>query len=143
MHRIPGRGNDKYKGEDENEQLYTRKDQRNGNFADGGTTDGSRGWHRRGYRGRLLSDFFDQVRGQYYFTHERVAFVSGWGTNSFSIKYSAIKGIKKSFIGPFLPFGVTVTAETEDGKTKKYKFSLLGRAKWIDFLSNKSGISVG
>lgn len=86
--------------------------------------------------------FFDQVRGNYYFTHERVAFVSGWGTNSFSIKYSAIKGIKKSFIGPFLPFGVTVTAETEDGKTKKYKFSLLGRAKWIDFLSNKSGVSV-
>lgn len=86
--------------------------------------------------------FIGQVRGQYYFTNKRIVFVGG--LNNFSLEYSCIRGIKKSFVGPFLPFGVTVTAEVENkGKTKskKYKLSLLKRNYWIELLEKKSGVS--
>lgn len=85
-----------------------------------------------------------QVRGNYYFTKERVIFVSGWGVENFSLKYSGIRGIKKCFIGPFFPFGVKVTVEIEENgktKTKKYKFSLMKRNYWIELLEKKSGVS--
>lgn len=86
--------------------------------------------------------FINQIRGHYYFTRERVIFVSGWGVKSFSIKYSDIRAIKKSLIGLFMPFGVTVTADM-DGQMKNYKFSLLNRNQWMEFLANKSGVLIG
>lgn len=83
-----------------------------------------------------------QIRGQYYFTRERVVFMSGWGLETFGINYTDIRDIKKSTVGPFMPFGVTVSAEDkESGKVKKYKFSLMKRAQWIDYLAKKAGIA--
>lgn len=85
----------------------------------------------------------DQVRGHYYFTNQRIVFYSGTlGTSTFSIKYTDIKAIKKSFVGPFLPFGVTLTAfNAEKGKDKKYKLSLQSRKKWLELFSRKSGVT--
>lgn len=81
-----------------------------------------------------------QVRGWYYFTKERVIFISGWGVRSFSIKYTDILELKKSFVGLFFPFGITVTAnDPENGKPNKYKFSLNSRKHWIELLVTKSG----
>lgn len=93
-------------------------------------------------KGDYYPPFTGQVRGNYYFTNQRIVFFSGiLGTSTFSIKYSDIKAIKKSFVGPFLPFGVTITAKDEKkGKDKKYKLSLLGRNKWLELFSSKSGV---
>ena len=55
--------------------------------------------------------FGSQTRGNYFFTNEKFIFVSGWGIKNFSINYSDIKGLKKSMIGPFIPTGITVTAQ--------------------------------
>lgn len=83
-----------------------------------------------------------QIRGHYYFTNERVVFMSGWGLESFSFKYADIKEIKKSNISLFMPFGVTVTVDDNSGKMKKYKLSLMKRDQWIELLTNKSGVAV-
>lgn len=83
-----------------------------------------------------------QTRGNYYFTRERLIFVSGWGATTLSVKYSDIREIKKSFVGPFLPFGVTVIADNQEkGKTKKYKLSLMKRTFWMDLIAKKAGIT--
>ena len=88
-------------------------------------------------------EFMSQVRGNYYFTQERVIFESSWGIEKVNVKYSDIREIRKSFVGPFLPFGVTITAVNQgnnNDKTKKYKLSLMKRKYWMELLSNKSGI---
>ncbi|MBD5136676.1 MAG: hypothetical protein HDT39_12060 [Lachnospiraceae bacterium] len=94
-------------------------------------------------RGDYYPIYIDQVRGHYYFTNQRIVFFSGiLGSSNFSIKYSDIKAIKKSFIGPLLPFGVTITAfNAEKGKDKKYKLSLSSRKKWLELFSKKSGVT--
>lgn len=95
-------------------------------------------------KGDYYPSSMNQVRGSYYFTHEKIIFISGWGTHSFAIKYTDILTIEKSFVGLFMPFGVTLTVnEGENGSLAraKYKLSLLGRAKWIDYFSKKAGIS--
>ena len=63
------------------------------------------------------------------------------GLYSMHASYSDITNIKKSVVGPLLPFGITITAKTENGKSKNYKFSLLNRAKWLDYLAEKTGLS--
>lgn len=93
----------------------------------------------------VAGDFYrgtKQVRGHYYFTKERVAFVSGWGLEFFGFRYVNIREIKKSNISLFMPFGVTVTVEDNFGKMRKYKLSLLKRDQWIALLSEKSGVAV-
>lgn len=87
--------------------------------------------------------FFSQSRGNFFFTKEKFVFVSGFGVNSFAINYSDIKELKKSMVGPFIPTGITVTAlDPENGKTKKYKCSVLKRKDWIAYLSQKAGIAI-
>lgn len=86
--------------------------------------------------------FTSQTRGQYFFTAKRVIFVGGLGLKSFAIKYQDIREIKKSMVGLFIPTGITVTAEdTDSGKRKKYKFSVMKRKNWIGLLSDRSGVS--
>lgn len=86
---------------------------------------------------------FSQSRGNFFFTKEKFIFVSGWGANSFSISYSDIKGLKKSVVGPFIPTGITVTAQDpEKGKLKKYKCSVMKRKGWMEFLSQRSGVAL-
>ncbi|NLL78465.1 MAG: hypothetical protein GX234_01405 [Clostridiales bacterium] len=69
-------------------------------------------------------------------------FVSGWGVNSFAVKYSDIREIKKCMISMFIPTGILVTAVDENGKNKKYKCSVMKRAQWMEFLSKKTGIAL-
>lgn len=95
-------------------------------------------------KGDYYPGIFNQVRGCYYFTHEKIIFTSGWGTHSFAVKYSDILSIEKSFVGPFMPFGVTLTVNEGEKDTlakAKYKLSLMSRGKWIDYLSKKSGVT--
>lgn len=83
-----------------------------------------------------------QTRGNFYFTKEKMIFVSGWGLNSFAIKYSDIREVRKCMISLFIPTGILVTAVDENGKEKKYKCSVLKRAQWLEFLSRKTGIAL-
>lgn len=86
--------------------------------------------------------FASQKRGNYFFTKEKFIFVSGFGLESFSIKYTDIKDIKTCMINFFIPTGMLVTADNqENGKTKKYKCSVLKRKQWISYLGEKSHIN--
>lgn len=89
----------------------------------------------------IYYEFMGQVGGSYIFTEQQITFVSRMGTTTFSARYKDICAIKKSFVGPFLPFGVTIVVKNpQSGKEKKYKISILGRKKWIEYLSSKTGI---
>lgn len=93
-------------------------------------------------KGDYYPSFSNQVRGRYYFTHERIIFAGGFGVHNFSVKYSDICAIKKSFVGPFLPFGITITVKNnENDSTQKHKLSLLSRSKWLELISTKSGVA--
>lgn len=79
--------------------------------------------------------FYSQVRGCYYCTKEALVFVGGFaGTTSWSVRYSDIKKYEKCTVGPFIPTGIRITFYDEKkGKDRKYKMSVLGRAKWLEF----------
>ena len=82
-----------------------------------------------------------QTRGNYFFTKDKLIFVSGFGIDNFVIKYNDIKAIKKCFVGPFIPTGIKLTALNEKGKEKKYKLSVMKRNNWIQLLETKSGVT--
>ncbi|MBQ9989502.1 MAG: hypothetical protein IJP31_00955 [Lachnospiraceae bacterium] len=77
-------------------------------------------------------------QGYIYFTQEKIVFVA---IGSISIPYHKIRKLEKS-TQFFLPLGMDVTYEDPDGKTILQKFSLQKRNDWIDFLAEKSGITV-
>ncbi|MDD6224159.1 MAG: hypothetical protein PUB18_04070 [bacterium] len=89
-----------------------------------------------------LWNFTGQTRGNYFFTKEKMIFVSGFGVETFSIAYKDIKEIKKCMIGIFIPTGIKITAlDPIKGKEKKYKCSVMKRKSWMEFLSQKSGVT--
>lgn len=92
-------------------------------------------------KGDIYPSIFSNYPGFYYFTNKQVIFANGIGLYSMHASYSDITNIKKSVVGPLLPFSITITAKTENGKSKNYKFSLLNRAKWLDYLAEKTGLS--
>ena len=84
-----------------------------------------------------------QNRGRYFFTNESLIFVGGFGVTIAVLPYRNIKEIKKCFVGPFIPTGVKVTVfDEKKGKNKKHKLSLLGRKKWMEYLSKQSGVAL-
>lgn len=84
-----------------------------------------------------------QNRGSYFFTNESLIFVSGFGATTAVLPYRNVKEIKKCFVGPFIPTGVKVTVfDEKKGKDKKHKLSLLGRKKWMDYLSKQTGVAL-
>lgn len=83
-----------------------------------------------------------QTRGNFFFTKEKLIFTSGFGISNFAVNYKDIVELKKCFVGPFIPTGVQVIAQLEDGKRKKYKCSLMKRNEWIAFLEEKSGVKL-
>lgn len=85
--------------------------------------------------------FASQISGNFFFTAEKIIFVSGFGGDQVAIPYSNIKAMKKCFVGPFIPTGIKITALNEKGKEKKYKFSVLKRNNWIEHISGKSGVA--
>lgn len=86
---------------------------------------------------------FGQNRGSYFFTNEALIFVSGFGVTSVVLPYRNVKEIKKCFVGPFIPTGIKVTVfDEKKGKNKKHKLSLLGRKKWMEYLSQKTKVAL-
>jgi len=86
--------------------------------------------------------FTGQVRGNYFFTKDKMIFVSGFGLENFVIPYKNIKEIKKCMISLFIPTGIKITAlDEEKGKDKKYKCSVMKRNNWIEYLAQKSGVN--
>ena len=83
--------------------------------------------------------FYTQVRGYYYCTGDCLVFVGGFGgTTNWSVRYSDIKKFEKCTVGPFIPTGIRITFYDEKkGKDRKYKMSVLGRSKWLEFLGKK------
>lgn len=86
-------------------------------------------------------DFGGQHRGHYYFTDRKVIFVGGFGLNQVAIPYKSIQAIKPCNVSLFIPTGIKVTAINEKGKNQNYKLSVMGRKKWMAFLSAKTGIA--
>ena len=84
--------------------------------------------------------FTSQTRGNLFFAHDKMIFISGWGVERIVIPYTNIRAMKKCFIGPFIPTGIKITALNEKGKEKKYKFSVMKRKHWIEFISEKTGV---
>lgn len=85
--------------------------------------------------------FTGQVRGNYFFTKDKMIFISGFGLENFVIPYKNIKAIKKCMISLFIPTGIKVTVfDEQKGKDKKYKCSVMKRNDWIEYLSQKSGV---
>ena len=76
-----------------------------------------------------------------FFTADKIIFIGGLGTEQIVVPYNKIKAIKKCFVGPFIPTGIKITALNEQGKEKKYKFSVMKRNNWISLISEKSGVS--
>ena len=90
---------------------------------------------RGDYWEKLLC-FYSQVRGYYYCTTECLVFVGGFAGSTFwSVRYKDIKKFEKCTVGPFIPTGIRITFYDEKmGKDRKYKMSVMGRAKWLSFL---------
>lgn len=80
-------------------------------------------------------------KGTLIFTKEKLIFMTAFGISQFSLDYSDIREIKKSFAG-FLPMAMTITAfDKKSDKTKKYKLWVTGRGKWIKKVVEKAGIA--
>ena len=83
-----------------------------------------------------------QSRGNYFFTADKMVFISGLGLESFAIRYADMKEFKKCMIGMLLPTGIKVTAmDPKKGKLKKYKCSVMKRGQWMDYLYEKTGLT--
>lgn len=82
------------------------------------------------------------VKGNMVFTKERVIFVTAFAVSNFSIRYSDIKEIGKCNISWFFPMGIVLeAADPKSGKVKTYRCSVSKRQKWIEYLSEKTGVS--
>ena len=85
--------------------------------------------------------FSGQTRGQYLFTNKKVVFFSGFGVKVVPIQYSNIRGIKKCMVSLFIPTGIKVTVfDPEKNKEVSHKLSVMKRANWMNYLSQKSGV---
>ena len=95
------------------------------------------------FEGHTAGDYWVftcQTRGNLFFANDKMIFISGWGVERIVIPYTNIRAMKKCFIGPFIPTGIKITELNEKGKEKKYKFSVMKRKHWIEFISEKSGV---
>ena len=86
--------------------------------------------------------FYSQVRGEYYFTADKIMFAGGFaGSTNWAVKFKDIKKIEKCSVGLFMPFGVRMHFYDEKkDKVRSYKLSLLKRETWIDYLTQKAGL---
>ncbi|SHK67541.1 hypothetical protein SAMN02745136_03050 [Anaerocolumna jejuensis DSM 15929] len=95
------------------------------------------------YRQRLIGIMGQWKQGWIYFTETRVVYPTGLLDNDIVIPYKSIHKIEKCTQGIF-PMGISLTYEepkTENQITDK--FSMTKRGKWMDFLADKAGISLG
>lgn len=83
-------------------------------------------------------------QGDFIFTKERFIF-SQRGivkTSDYSIQYSDIRSISKCLANGIFPMGIKVEAfNPEKNKVEIHKCCITKRDKWIELLSEKSGVS--
>lgn len=84
--------------------------------------------------------FFEQKRGNYFFTKDAVIFVSGYGVNNVVMPYKNMKEMKKCFVGPFIPTGIKLSVVDEKGKIKKHKLSVMKRGNWMEYIAKRAGL---
>ena len=89
---------------------------------------------------RHIPTFFEQKRGNYFFTKDAVIFVSGYGVNNVVMPYKNMKEMKKCFVGPFIPTGIKLSVVDEKGKIKKHKLSVMKRGNWMEYIAKRAGL---
>ncbi|MEZ3444492.1 MAG: hypothetical protein K1W30_05020 [Lachnospiraceae bacterium] len=89
-----------------------------------------------------LWDMGRQIQGDFFFTTEKFAYVSGglFGNISFSTPYNKITELKLCNVGgliPIMPTGIRVTYTDDSGKTQKKKCSVMKRKEWLAYLQER------
>lgn len=80
------------------------------------------------------------AQGWIYFSDEKIIYPTGALSDNIVIPYSSIQSISKCNQGLF-PMGIAITyLDPASGRTEKEKFAMTKRKKWIDFISEKSGV---
>ena len=75
-----------------------------------------------------------------YFTDKKLICLTDMFGGSITIPYENIKQLEKCSQGLF-PMGIAITYESpENGELTEDRFSMSGRQKWLDFLSEKAGV---
>lgn len=94
------------------------------------------------YMERLVGKLGQWKQGWVYFTEERLIVTAGFAGDIIVIPYKSIRELGKCSQGLF-PMGIKITHEdAESGKTITDKISVMKRNKWLELLSNKSGVSI-
>lgn len=94
------------------------------------------------YTERLVGKLGQWKQGWAYFTEERLVVTTGLLSGNIVIPYKSIRELGKCSQGLF-PMGIKITHEdAESGKTITDKISVMKRDKWLELLSNKSGVSI-
>lgn len=93
------------------------------------------------YVERLPAKLGKWKQGWAYFTEQKLIITTGF-VGSIVIPYKAIRELAKCSQG-FIPIGIAITYEDEEnGQLVTDRISMMKRDKWLDFLKQKSGISV-
>lgn len=91
---------------------------------------------------KLIAFIGEWKKGWSYFTEKRFIYSGGLLGENAVIPYTNIRSLGKC-TQMLLPIGITITYEdTETGKTITSKFSMMKRDKRLDFLAEKTGISI-
>ena len=95
------------------------------------------------YRKRELGVFWKWKQGWIYFTEKQMIYPLGLLEEAIVIPYSSIRRIEK-FSASLIPMGMAITYDApKTGDETEAKFTISKRDKWIAFLSEKAGLSVG
>lgn len=87
-----------------------------------------------------LWSFMSQTRGNFFFTKEKLVFVSGLGVQSFSVAYGDIVDMKTCNVGgliPVIPTGIKISFMDSEGKNVNKKCSVMKRKNWMAYLAER------
>lgn len=94
------------------------------------------------YVERLMGGLGTWKQGWGYFTERRLIVLTGFTSQNLIIPYKNIHELSKCSQS-LIPIGIRITYEDiTSGKLVTDKISLMKRSKWLDFLTEKSGVSV-
>lgn len=100
------------------------------------------GFLQASYVERLVGKLGKWKQGWAYFTEERLIVITGLLTGDMVIPYKSIRGLEKCSQS-LLPIGIAITHEDgEAGELVTDKISMMKRDKWLELLSEKSGVAV-
>lgn len=93
------------------------------------------------YVERLPGKMGKWKQGWAYFTEQKLIITTGF-VGSISIPYPSIRELAKCSQG-FFPIGIAITHEEgENGQLITDRISMMKRDKWLEFLAQKTGITV-